>query len=113
MPCVVVCGLLGSVGVGSVELVVKVELSGLVAVAVAVLSTLPASISSWVKLWVPVKVVVSMAVGAREVMGPPEIAALVSEIVMLVSVVLPVLVITKVYRTLSPTSTLELPLVSW
>ena len=91
---VVISGWLVSVGVGSVESTLSLVLSGLVPSAEAVLSTLPALMSLWVREYSPVKVVVSSSLGSRST-GPPVTVTLGSETLTAVRVVLPVFLTVK------------------
>ena len=86
-------------GSGSVEVLVTSSPFGSFPVAVAKLYTIPASISAWVTVWTAVNVVLSEAPTAKLANGPPLTTALLSVTVMLVKVVLPVFLTTKVYFT--------------
>ena len=88
-------------GVGSLEVSVTGDPRGGFPVAVAKLSTWPASISAWVIMWTAVNAVELEAPTAR-VANEPVTVALISVTVMLVRVTLPVLVTTKLYTTVSP-----------
>ena len=66
--------------------------AGGVPVVVAVFVNVPASISDCVSVYVAVKVLLSVAPGASDAIGPPTTVASGSEIVMLVRVVFPVFV---------------------
>ena len=88
-------------GVGSEEVSVTGGPRGGFPVAVAKLSTWPASISACVIMWTAVNAVELEAPTAR-VANEPVTVALISVTVMLVRVTLPVLVTTKLYTTVSP-----------
>ena len=88
-------------GVGSLEVSVTWGPRGGFPVAVAKLSTWPASISAWVITWTAVNAVESEEPTAR-VAKEPETVALISVTVILVSVTLPLLVTTKLYTIVSP-----------
>ena len=74
---------------------VTVPPPGFVPVAQATLSTLPASMSACVSVYVAVKVVLFEAPGASDAIGPPTTVTLGSVTVTLVSVTLPVFVTVK------------------